>query len=76
MNKKVLVLVQTFEYAVDGYDVLAVFSNKQALDDYVKKVYHNADKDDDGDYHYKHYYNNKLYDEYVLLIHEVDLHEN
>lgn len=76
MNK-VLVLVHTLEYAVDGYDILAVFTNKQALDDYVKKVYPNAEKDDDGDYYYKHYFNNdsKTYEENFLLIHEVDLHE-
>jgi succinylglutamate desuccinylase len=50
---KVYILIETWDYADDGFNIKGVFATLKALRDYVAINHAEFTLDDDGDYFYK-----------------------
>ena len=72
MEKKVYVLIQTYDYADDEFSLIGVFDSLKTLRKYVTVNYPNYKMDDEGDYEEQckpDYFTNKQY----LTIYETEL---
>ena len=69
---KVYVLIETWDYADDGFTIKGVFATLKALRDYVAINHAEFTLDDDGDYSYKDK-DNKFTDCIYLNIYEEEL---
>jgi len=69
---KVYVLIETWDYADDGFTIKGVFATLKALRDYVAINHAEFTLDDDGDYSYKDK-DNKFTDCVYLSIYEEEL---
>ena len=67
---KIYVLVKTYTYSDDGFDIIEVFSSIELLRKYVLKVYPKFKIDEDGNYYYyddKNKFSEKEYLEVLIF---------